>query len=150
MSASPPKTSKKSGTTVPAGSTPSSAIRIAINVLSVIRIATGAACLIAPRFTCAQHEYDLPVEHAFAVRMMGIREGVNGGLLLTAGDQEYTLAGKREIRRAVWAGMIADATDIVSLTYGFTNGQVGKTTALIIGGAAVGAITLAKFILNGL
>lgn len=46
--------------------------------------------------------------------------------------------------------MIADAADVLSLTYGLVKGEVGKTTALIIGGAAVGAITLARFILSGL
>jgi hypothetical protein len=74
---------------------PSSTILGAIKVLAIVRIATGAACLIAPRFTCAQHDYNLPAEHAFAIRMMGIREGVNGGLLITAGDKDSSDGGRR-------------------------------------------------------
>lgn len=86
----PSKTIKK------APSTPlSSTTLTAIKVLSVIRIVIGTACLIAPRFTCALHSYNVPVEQALLVRMMGVREGVVGGLLFTAEDKEMGDGGRR-------------------------------------------------------
>jgi hypothetical protein len=52
--------------------------------LSLVRIATGAACFFAPQLTCSLHGYYVPVESALLVRMMGAREAINGGLLFTA------------------------------------------------------------------
>ena len=69
----------------------------AIKVLAIIRIATGAACLIAPRFTCALHNYNVEPEYLLLVRMMGVREGVVGGLLLTAEDREREDGGRRYV-----------------------------------------------------
>jgi hypothetical protein len=53
-----------------------------IKIPSITRIATCLACLIAPRFTCAQQYNSLPFEHTFAIRMTNVREDVNGGLLV--------------------------------------------------------------------
>ncbi|KAK3300664.1 uncharacterized protein B0H64DRAFT_20278 [Chaetomium fimeti] len=132
-------------------STPlSSTTLTAIKVLSLIRIATGAGCLIAPRFTCSLHYHDVPADQAFIVRMVGVREGLVGALLFSAEDKGTGDGGRRAIRRAVWAGIIADAVDIGSLTFGFIMGEVGKPMAGIIGTAAVGAISLAALILRGL
>lgn len=79
----------------PSRGPPSSTTLTLIKILSIVRLATGAACLIAPRFTCAMHDHHVPAEHIFLVRMMGIREGVNGGLLLTAKDKERADGGRR-------------------------------------------------------
>lgn len=62
--------------------------RTTIKALSIIRIATGAACLLAPRFTCAIFKYNVPAEHALLVRMFGVRDAVLGELLITADDEE--------------------------------------------------------------
>ncbi|KAH7110780.1 hypothetical protein B0J13DRAFT_577417 [Dactylonectria estremocensis] len=129
---------------------PSSTILTATKVLSIIRIATGAVCLIAPRLTCSLHGYSIPAESALLVRMMGAREAINGGLLLTVEDKESQDGGKRNIKRALWVGIVADAIDICSVTYGFAMGEVGRTTGGILGTAAAGAITLATLILRGL
>jgi hypothetical protein len=60
----------------------------AIKAVSVIRIAIGAACLIAPRFTCAIFQYNVPAEHTLLVRMFGVRDAVLGELLITAEDRQ--------------------------------------------------------------
>lgn len=59
-----------------------------IKAVSVIRIAIGAACLIAPRFTCAIFKYNIPAEHTLLVRMFGVRDAVLGELLVTAEDRQ--------------------------------------------------------------
>lgn len=41
------------------------------------------------------HSYHVPPEHSFLVRMMAVREGVVGGLLITAGDPETEDKGRR-------------------------------------------------------
>jgi hypothetical protein len=63
--------------------------------LSLVRIATGAACFFAPQLTCSLHGYQVPVESALLVRMMGAREAINGGLLFTAEDGEARDTGRR-------------------------------------------------------
>jgi hypothetical protein len=62
--------------------------RTTSKALSIIRIATGAACLIAPRFTCAIFKYNVPPEHSLLVRMFGVRDAVLGELLITAEDRQ--------------------------------------------------------------
>jgi len=74
---------------------PSSKILSAIKFISIVRIATGAVCLLAPRFTCSMHGYEISDEHALLVRMLGVRESVIGGLLLTAEDKESESHGIR-------------------------------------------------------
>tara|TARA_R110002003_G_scaffold70_26_gene6560 strand:- start:11979 stop:12167 length:189 start_codon:yes stop_codon:yes gene_type:complete len=48
----------------------------------------------------------------------------------------------REIRRAIWAGIAADVVDLGAIVFGVAMGQVGRTTGVLLGAAAVGAIGL--------
>lgn len=128
----------------------SSTSQIAIKALSVIRIATGAACLVAPRFTCGLFRYTVPAEQAVLVRMFGVRDAIFGELLVTAEDKGRDDGGRREIRRAIWAGIAADVVDIGSLVFGVAMGQVGKTTGGLLGACAVGALGLGALGLRGL
>ena len=143
----------------------SSTTRTAIKALSIVRILTGAACIIAPRFTCALFRYNVPAEQTLLVRMFGVRDTVFGELLITAEHNEKkdcgrrqvpqvqaesTLTVARELRRAIWAGIAADVVDIGSLAFGVAMGQVGKATGGLLGAAAVGAIGLAAVGLLGL
>ena len=73
----------------------SATLSTSFKVLSLIRIATGAACFFAPRFTCALHGYNVPSTYTLLVRMMGSREAINGGLLLTAEDKEANDGGRK-------------------------------------------------------
>ncbi|CAO2655765.1 Nn.00g045680.m01.CDS01 [Neocucurbitaria sp. VM-36] len=72
----------------------SSTTLTAIKALSLIRIATGAACLVAPRFTCALFKYPVPAEQALLVRMFGVRDAVFGELLITAEDKTAPDGGR--------------------------------------------------------
>lgn len=74
---------------------PSSTTRAAYNTLAAIRIATGVACIVAPRFTCGLFRYSLPAEHGLIVRMFGIRDAVFGELLITAEDSKLPDGGRR-------------------------------------------------------
>lgn len=79
----------------PASKPLSSTTRTAIFTLHYIRIATGAACLIAPRYTCALFKYNVPTESALLVRMFGVRDAVFGELLTTAIDEKRSDGGRR-------------------------------------------------------
>jgi hypothetical protein len=48
----------------------------------------------------------------------------------------------REVSRALWTGVAADALDIGSLVYGIAMGQVGRTTGGLFSAAAIGALGL--------
>lgn len=67
----------------------------ALKALAIIRIATGAACLAAPRFTCALFKYNVPVEQTLLVRMFGVRDAVLGELLITAENKNASDGGRR-------------------------------------------------------
>lgn len=69
----------------------------AIKVLAAIRVVTGAACLIAPRYTCALFRYIVPAEHTLLVRMVGARDVVFGELLITAEDKNREDGGRRQV-----------------------------------------------------
>lgn len=75
----------------------SSTTQTTIKILSCVRFATGAACLIAPRFTCALFKYHVPAEQALPVRMLGIRDVVFGELLVTAEDKDRQDRGRRQV-----------------------------------------------------
>ncbi|KAF2830570.1 hypothetical protein CC86DRAFT_163193 [Ophiobolus disseminans] len=121
-----------------------------VKVLTLIRVVTGAACLVAPRYTCALFRISVPAEQAIVVRMVGIRDVVFGGLLITAEDKDSGDGGRREMRRAIWAGIAVDAVDIASLAFGVAVGQIGNATGGLLGAAAVGALGLGAVGLGGL
>lgn len=73
----------------------SSTTQTAIKALSVVRIATGVACLLAPRITCALFKYPVPAEQTLLVRMFGVRDAVFGELLITAESQQILDGGRR-------------------------------------------------------
>jgi hypothetical protein len=128
----------------------SASTQYAIKALSYFRIATGAACLIAPQFTCALFRYNVPVGSALLVRMVGARDAVLGELLLTAEDRSAPDGGRREMRRAIWTGIAADAVDIGSLAYAVAKGHAGKPTGALFGAGAVVFMGLGAMGLRGL
>lgn len=73
----------------------SSITQSVIKALSIVRLATGAACLVAPRFTCGIFRYQVPAEQHVLVRMFGIRDAVFGELLWTAEDKERADGGRQ-------------------------------------------------------
>jgi hypothetical protein len=75
-----------------------------VKALSAIRIATGAACLLAPRFTCALFKYNVPVQQALIVRMVGSRDAMLGAILITAEDKNHTDGGRRYVYMVLISG----------------------------------------------
>lgn len=143
--------SKGSRPTTKASDKPiSTSTSYAIKTLSYMRIAAGAACLIAPQFTCALFKYNVPVGSALLVRMVGARDGVLGELLLTAQDKDASDGGRREMRRAIWTGMAADAIDIGSLVYAVAKGHALKSSGGLFGAGAVVFMGLGAWGLRGL
>lgn len=136
--------------TEPSDKAISASTTYAIKALSYMRIATGAACLIAPQLTCALFKYNVPIGSALLVRMVGARDGVMGELLLTAEDKNARDGGRREMRRAIWTGMAADAIDIGSLAYAVAKGHAAKSTGGLFGAGAVVFIGLGAWGLRGL
>ncbi|OAL53959.1 hypothetical protein IQ07DRAFT_640976 [Pyrenochaeta sp. DS3sAY3a] len=141
--------SHKAGSEIPVAPL-SSTTQTAIKALSVIRVATGVACVFAPIFTCGLFKYTVPVENSLLVRMFGVRDFVMGELLITAEDKKSPDGDRREIRRAIWTGIAVDTVDIGSVAYAVAMGHVGKTTGGLLGAAALGAIGLAAVGLRGL
>ena len=141
-----PSVNPKSGADKPL----SASTQYAIKALSYMRIATGAACLIAPQFTCALFRYNIPAGSALLVRMVGARDGVLGELLLTAEDKNAPDEGRREMSRAIWTGIAADAIDIGSLAYAVAKGHAAKSTGALFGAGAVVFIGLGAMGLRGL
>lgn len=122
----------------------------AVKALSYMRIAIGSAILVAPQFTCALFKYNIPVGSALLARMVGARDGVLGELLLTAEDKNTPGGGRREMRRALWTGIAADAIDVGSMAYAVAKGHVGKPTGGLFGAGAVVFIGLGAWGLRGL
>lgn len=122
----------------------------AIKTLSWARIATGVACLAAPRFTCALFKWNIPAESSLLVRMVGARDAVLGELLITAEDKHAHDGGQRELRRALWTNMAADVVDVGSVVYAVAMGHVGRATGGLFGAGAVAFIGLGAWGLRGL
>lgn len=127
----------------------SSGTSTSIKALSFLRLAVGAACTVAPRFTCGLFYLPVPAAYAVMPRLFGVRDVALAELLYTAEDKNSPTGGKREIRRSLWAGIGCDAVDILSLAYGVATGTVGKVPAAIIGGGAVAFIALAAIGMKG-
>jgi hypothetical protein len=121
-----------------------------IQALSILRLAVGAACTIAPRFACGLFYFPIPAAYAVMPRLFGVRDVALAELLYTAEDKNSPNGGRREIKRALWAGIGCDVVDIASLAFGVATGTVGKAPAAIIGGGAVAFIGLAALSFRGL
>lgn len=121
-----------------------------IEALSYMRIAVGAASLLAPQFTCALFKLNVPAGSALLVRMVGARDLAMGELLLTARDKNAPNGGRREMRRALWTGLAADAIDVGSLAYAVTKGHALKSTGGLFGAGAVVFLGLGAWGLRGL
>ena len=122
----------------------------ATNILSYSGIAAGAGCLVAPQFTCALFKWNVPVGSTLLVRMVGARDGVLGGLLLTAEDKNAPDGGRRELRRAIWTGMAANTIDMGCLAYAVAKGHVGVSTGGLFGAGFVVFMGLGAWGLRGL
>jgi hypothetical protein len=110
-----------------------------IKALAVLRIGLGAACLFAPRWTFALFQFPIPQASGTVVRLFGVRDAILGELLYTAEDRNVPDKGRREMRRALWSNVAADAVDICCVGFAVSTGNMRMLpAALLIGGAAMG------------
>ncbi|KAJ4985394.1 hypothetical protein SVAN01_09149 [Stagonosporopsis vannaccii] len=122
----------------------------AIRAISYLRLGVGAVSLVAPQFACTLFKYNVPVGSALLVRMVGARDGVLGGLLLTAGDESASDGGRKEIRRAIWTAMVSDFIDVGSLVLGIAMGQVDESVGIPFSAGAVICVGLGAWVLRNL
>ena len=128
----------------------SSNLSVAIKILGIHRVALGAFCLIAPRFSCALFQFPVPAAYSIMPRLFGVRDLVLGELLLTAEDKNSSGGGKREIKRALWANIGTDCVDLASIAFGVATGTFGKTPALIFGGGAAASAVVGGLIMRSM
>ncbi|KAF2739691.1 hypothetical protein EJ04DRAFT_508551 [Polyplosphaeria fusca] len=147
-----------------------------INALSILRIGFGAACLVAPRWTCALCtslwaqlraaiikltlctnccpivvvSLPIPATSSILARFVGLREIVIGEVLFTAEDKTSPGGGRRELKRALWAGIAVDMLDFGSILYSFATGTMPPMTAAAWGGSAATMVLLARLCMRGL
>ena len=72
-----------------------------------------------------------------------------GELLWTARDSKVPDNSRREVKRALWAGIATDALDIGSLLFGLATGTVNRAAASLVGGGACVFIALGAIGMRG-
>jgi hypothetical protein len=70
-------------------------------------------------------------------RGLGTRDIVLGELLLTA---DKSAEDRKEVRRALWAGVATDAADVGVTALALATGQISRTGAGLFGGAAMAGL----------
>lgn len=83
-------------------------------------------------------------------RLFGVRDLALGELLFTAEDKDSPNGGRREIKRALLAGIGCDCVDVASIVFGVATGTVGKAPALIFAGGAAAFVGLGALGMRGL
>lgn len=122
----------------------------AIKALSILRIALGASTVIAPRWTCGLFMLPLPATSGILARLFGVGDIVLGELLITAEDKNSADGGRREVKRALWAGIGADCVGLASFAFELAAGNVGRTPSFLFAGGAAACIGLGALGLQGL
>lgn len=124
--------------------------KTAINTLAILRIGVGAASLFAPRWTFGLFQYAVPQTSSSIVRLYGVRDAILGDLLYTAEDKSVPDGGRREMRRALWGNIAADAVDICSIGFAVATGSLGRLPGVLIAGGAAVGVGLGALGLRGL
>jgi hypothetical protein len=96
----------------------------------------GGACVIAPQTTCEIFFYPVPAAFSILPRLFGIRDLLLGALLVTAEDKNVPSGGRRELRRTLWANIVADSVDVISIVLSLAQGNLGRLPAAALGGGA--------------
>ena len=110
-----------------------------IFALGAIRAVAGAGLLIAPVFIGKLFHVPVTAQSALLARAVGTRDLVLGELLLTA-DKNGT--DRKEVKRALWAGVAADALDLGATVFALSTSQLSKTGAGLFGGGATAFLLL--------
>jgi hypothetical protein len=121
-----------------------------IKALAVLRIGLGAMCLAVPSLTLALFQFPLPQASNTIVRLWGIRDAILGELLYTAENRNVADGGRRELRRALWSNVAADAVDMCSAAFAVATGNMAMLPAAVLGGGAAMGVAMGAFGLRGL
>lgn len=109
-------------------------------VLSSIRFLIGTGAVFFPISTAKLFLLEATISSAPYIRLVGSRDFVLGGLLWTSDDPKTT-------RRALIAGALCDAIDLLGLGLCLYEGSVGTPQAAVFLGVAVPVISLALWAL---
>ncbi|KAF2001889.1 hypothetical protein P154DRAFT_618968 [Amniculicola lignicola CBS 123094] len=121
-----------------------------LKAFSVMRVALGAALIVAPRWSCALFQLPIPAAYLVLSRLVGIRDVALGELLFTAEDKTGPDGGRREIKRALWANIATDTADVAAVAYAFAVGNMGRAPAAMLGGGGILYMLLGTVVLRGL
>jgi hypothetical protein len=110
-----------------------------IAALGVVRAFAGAGLLLAPQFIGKLFHVPVTAQAALLARATGSRDLILGELLLTA---DGTTKDRKEVKRALWAGLATDALDIGATAFALASGQLGRTGAGLFGGGAAALFLL--------
>lgn len=116
----------KTGPGASAATNPPPAIaRTAVTALGMARAGLGAVVTLFPGWTAGLIGISLDPAGAVFARAFGVRDLILGELLLTAGGNHAPDGGRREVRRMLWAGLAADAADLVIVSFAWGAGDLG-------------------------
>jgi hypothetical protein len=121
-----------------------------INSLSYMRLGMGTAFLIAPSQVASLLQVTVLPNSVLFVRLFAIRDLLFGQQLYTAESQTQPDGGKREIKRALWAGIMADAVDMCSIAIAYSSGTLSAFPASLLMSGAVSGIGMGFLGLNGM
>ncbi|CAI4219045.1 unnamed protein product [Parascedosporium putredinis] len=96
---------------------PPAIARTAVTALGMARAGLGAVVTLFPGWTAGLIGISLDPAGAVFARAFGVRDLILGELLLTAGGNHAPDGGRREVRRMLWAGLAADAADLVIVSF---------------------------------
>lgn len=111
--------------------------------LAVMRMLVGGITVLIPMRTALLFGVPVAAPAIVVARLFGARDFVLGGLLWTARPNNGNPAtgadatGNRELKRALWAGVMADLIDVGSCAVGVLDGTLPKRAIVGVGvGAA--------------
>ncbi|KAL2872409.1 uncharacterized protein BJX67DRAFT_376231 [Aspergillus lucknowensis] len=111
-------------------------------LLAVSRMTFGLGFLIAPRPCASLFAIPYTPEAALGARLTGTRDMTLGALLLTSGSS----SSEDVRRRALLAGIATDAIDVLSCLWGYLDGTLPGTAALVLGGGAALMLDLGVYL----
>ena len=110
-----------------------------IFALGAIRAVAGAGLLVAPIFIGKLFHVPVTAQSALLARAVGTRDLVLGELLLTS---DRDAKDRKEVNRALWAGVATDALDLGAAVFALSTGQLTKMGAGLFGGGATAFLLL--------
>ena len=126
-----------------------------VSALAIARMLFGGSTLLFPHHVAPFFGIPLAAQTTIVARLFGIRDFILGGLVWTARADDKAASksaasqegNRRELRRALVAGILTDAVDLCSAVVGVLDGTLeGPAIGWVAGGAAamlaLGVVTL--------